>query len=44
MRAREANPEERQRLWPMLVEMYAPYADYQARTERQIPVVILERD
>jgi hypothetical protein len=28
-------------LWPRLVEMYRSYDDYQARTEREIPVVIL---
>lgn len=38
--ARVANPSERERLWPRLVEMYASYADYQARTDRTIPVVI----
>ena len=39
--AREATDEERERLWPMVVDTYADYAVYQARTERQIPVVIL---
>ena len=38
--ARVASPTERDRLWPRLVEMYASYADYQARTDRTIPVVI----
>jgi len=42
VRAREATPQERERLWPRLVEMYPSYADYQARTDRLIPVVILE--
>jgi deazaflavin-dependent oxidoreductase (nitroreductase family) len=42
-RAREATPEERQRLWPRLVELYAPYASYQQKTSRTIPVVLLER-
>jgi F420H(2)-dependent quinone reductase len=41
VRARVADPEERARLWPMLVEHYPGFADYQARTEREIPVVIL---
>jgi F420H(2)-dependent quinone reductase len=41
--ARQASPEEKARLWPRLVEMYAPYADYQKRTSREIPVAILER-
>jgi len=39
--ARQATPEEREALWPRLVAMYADYADYQARTEREIPVIIL---
>jgi len=29
-------------LWPKMVEIYGPYAQYQAKTDRQIPVVILE--
>jgi F420H(2)-dependent quinone reductase len=41
--ARQATPEEKQRLWPKLVAMYPPYEDYQRRTERDIPVVLLER-
>jgi deazaflavin-dependent oxidoreductase (nitroreductase family) len=41
--ARQASPEEKTRLWPRLVEIYAPYEDYQQRTSRDIPVVILER-
>ena len=43
VRARVANPEERARLWPRAVETYGGYADYQRRTEREIPLVILER-
>jgi deazaflavin-dependent oxidoreductase (nitroreductase family) len=42
VRAREATPEEHERLWPKVVEAYAGYASYQARTERTIPLVILE--
>jgi deazaflavin-dependent oxidoreductase (nitroreductase family) len=41
--ARQASAEEKARLWPRLVEIYAPYADYQKRTSREIPVVVLER-
>lgn len=41
VRARRANDEEKARLWPKLVEMYPDYDDYQARTERNIPVVLL---
>ena len=41
--ARQAAPEEKQRLWPRMVSIYAPYEDYQRKTERDIPVVLLER-
>jgi F420H(2)-dependent quinone reductase len=40
--ARVANPEERKRLWPKVVEIYGGYAGYQKRTDREIPLVILE--
>ena len=33
---------ERSTLWDQMVGIYPPYADYQKRTERKIPVVILE--
>lgn len=39
--ARRASDEEKARLWPKLIAMYPDYADYQARTERNIPVVVL---
>ncbi len=42
-RAHTASAEERARLWPKMVEIYAPYADYQQKTQRQIPVVVLQR-
>ncbi len=41
MSARRASDEEKARLWPKLVAMYRDYDDYQARTDRDIPVVIL---
>lgn len=41
MRAHVADRAERAELWPRLVAMYRDYADYQARTTREIPVVIL---
>jgi deazaflavin-dependent oxidoreductase (nitroreductase family) len=41
-RARRASAEEKTALWPRLCEVYPDYADYQARTERDIPVVVLE--
>ena len=40
--ARVAKPQERKRLWPKVVKLYGAYADYQRRTEREIPLVILE--
>ncbi|GAC1436443.1 MAG: nitroreductase/quinone reductase family protein [Solirubrobacteraceae bacterium] len=42
VRAREASPAERERLWPEAVRTYAGYRDYQRRTAREIPLVILE--
>ena len=42
VRARRATPQERERLWPRLVAIYRPYADYQTYTDREIPVVVLE--
>ena len=41
VRARVAKPKERERLWPRVVELYGGYDDYQRRTEREIPLVIL---
>lgn len=42
VRARVAELAERAALWPRLVDLYADYDTYQAITEREIPVVILE--
>ncbi len=42
VRARVAAPHERERLWPMAVAAYSGYRDYQSRTDREIPLVILE--
>jgi F420H(2)-dependent quinone reductase len=39
--ARVAEGEERERLWPRVVEIYRPYAGYQRHTDRQIPLVVL---
>lgn len=41
MRARQATDAERAALWPEVVRIYPDYDDYQARTTRRIPVVIL---
>jgi deazaflavin-dependent oxidoreductase (nitroreductase family) len=43
VRARVATADERPRLWDKAVQTYAGYADYQRRTDREIPVVVLER-
>ncbi|MFZ3454737.1 nitroreductase family deazaflavin-dependent oxidoreductase [Arthrobacter sp. 7Tela_A1] len=43
MRAREVAGEEKALWWERAVAAYPPYADYQARTEREIPVFVLER-
>jgi deazaflavin-dependent oxidoreductase (nitroreductase family) len=42
-RARTATPEEKARLWPKMTELWPSYDDYQAGTERDIPVVVIER-
>ncbi len=42
VRAHVADPEERVRLWPMVLETYGGYADYQKHTEREIPLIVLE--
>ncbi len=41
--ARELEGEEREIWWQRAVEAYPPYAKYQERTERQIPVLLVER-
>ena len=42
VRATEARGGEKARLWEELVRMYPSYEGYQKRTEREIPVVILD--
>jgi hypothetical protein len=43
MRVREVeNETERSRLWQLAVAAFPPYAEYQERTARQIPVFIAE--
>jgi F420H(2)-dependent quinone reductase len=39
--ARPASPEERDRLWVRITATYGGYAEYQRKTARQIPVLIL---
>jgi deazaflavin-dependent oxidoreductase (nitroreductase family) len=40
---RDAEGEERRRLWDLMCEVWPDYANYQERTDRDIPVVVLER-
>jgi deazaflavin-dependent oxidoreductase (nitroreductase family) len=41
-RARTATADEKAGYWPRLCAIYPDYADYQARTDRNIPVVLLD--
>jgi deazaflavin-dependent oxidoreductase (nitroreductase family) len=41
--ARTAAGEERERLWRLAALQWPPYDEYQARTDREIPVVVLDR-
>ncbi len=41
--ARVATPEERDRIWPLMAEIWPDYNTYTTRTDRVIPIVILER-
>jgi deazaflavin-dependent oxidoreductase (nitroreductase family) len=41
-RARTATGEERTRLWKTALGFWPPYADYAKKTEREIPVVVLD--
>jgi deazaflavin-dependent oxidoreductase (nitroreductase family) len=41
--ARVVTSAERARLWPLAVEAWPQYADYEKLTDREIPVVVLER-
>jgi deazaflavin-dependent oxidoreductase (nitroreductase family) len=42
VRARDAEGEERERLWRALADLYSGYDRYAQKTSRQIPVVVLE--
>lgn len=42
MRARVADTEERARLWGQVTSQYKGYANYQTKTTREIPLVLLE--
>ena len=41
--ARTASGEERDRLWSAMNELWPSYDDYQERTDREIPVVVISR-
>ena len=41
--ARTATPDEKPRLWKIMTESWPSYDAYQMRTERDIPLVVLER-
>lgn len=43
-RARTASGDERARLWRMMVSILPDYEDFQARTTREIPLVVVERN
>lgn len=42
MLARVASPQERARLWPLVTADHKNYAGYQSKTEREIPLVLLD--
>lgn len=42
--ARDANEVEKPELWKKMVDIYPDYDAYQAKTDRQIPVVVIERE
>jgi len=42
MAARIASPDERARLWPLVIADHKNYAGYQTKTDREIPLVLLE--
>ena len=41
--AETAQGAERERLWSLMTEVWPPYDEYQTRTDREIPVVVLSR-
>jgi deazaflavin-dependent oxidoreductase (nitroreductase family) len=43
VRASTAQGQERARLWALMAEVWPAYDDYQAKTDREIPVVVLSR-
>ena len=43
VRARDADGDERERLWKLMNGIWKHYDEYQTKTDREIPVVVLER-
>ncbi len=43
VRSEDAAGEERARLWSLMCEVWPAYDEYQAKTEREIPAVVLSR-
>jgi len=41
--ARVATGKEREQLWEQMVQMHPPYGEYQKKTKRELPVVVLEK-
>ena len=44
VRASDAGPDVKPRLWELMNEVWPDYAKYQETTDREIPVVVLDRD
>jgi deazaflavin-dependent oxidoreductase (nitroreductase family) len=42
-RARVATGKEREQLWEQMAQIFPPYREYQKKTKREIPVVVLEK-
>ena len=43
-RARDAKPDEKPEMWRTMAETWPAYDEYQEKTDREIPVVVLERE
>jgi deazaflavin-dependent oxidoreductase (nitroreductase family) len=43
VRASTAEGEERERLWSLMADVWPAYDEYQAKTDRKIPIVVFER-
>jgi deazaflavin-dependent oxidoreductase (nitroreductase family) len=42
-RARVATGKEREQLWERMLQVHPPYREYQQKTKREIPIVVLEK-